>query len=60
MPDITALDTKDLLDQIQAGPLTQPESEALTELYARIIKDGDSDATAKVIGGIRPKHHPIV
>lgn len=62
---VTNLDTSELLDQISAGMLSQPQSEALTELYARVIKENDSDdhvvsSTPAWRGGIRPKHAPLV
>lgn len=52
--------TAQLLETIQAGFLSQPQSEALDELFARIIKQNDVDDSAQHRGGVRPNHAPIV
>lgn len=66
MPSIQDKTTKELLDIIQAGFLSQPQGEALTELYAREVKQGDADdyvngnGVAEFRGGTRPFHAPHV
>lgn len=66
MPSIEDKTTIELLEQIAQGMLSQPQSEALNELNARIVKQGDADDyvnannVPEMRGGIRPYHLPHV
>jgi len=62
MPDKTTIE---LLDDIEATPLTSEAVTALNDLKDRIIKEGDADDIVQggvetTRGGIRPKKQPLV
>ena len=59
MPSIENQTTMQLLAIVESNTL-QPGLAALNELKAREIKQGDSDNTAQVKGGLRPEHVPRV
>lgn len=57
--------TQELLEIIQAGFLSQPQGEALEELFLREIKEDDADDLHvnnlnTTRGGVRPRRTPIV
>lgn len=64
--DYTALDTDQLIEVIEQGMLSQPQSAALNEMKDRIVKVGNVDDVVNGNGehvfakGVRPKHVPIV
>lgn len=60
MPDVTDLDTIDLLNETDQYPLSAPMATIITELKRRVIKQNDPEDNPQVRGGVRPKKHSIV
>jgi hypothetical protein len=54
------LTTVELLAEFDQYMQQSEVAAIIAELKARVIKENDSDATAKSTGGVRPLHHPIV
>ena len=66
MPDVTTLDTTQLLAQIGSGILNGNQQAALNEMlnHRIIVKDDPDDVQIggenSTRGGVRPKHQPLV
>lgn len=65
MPDLTALDTPDLLNEFDQYAQQQEVAAIIAELKARVIKENDSDDIAYNSvyawrGAVRPKTRPLV
>lgn len=65
MPDLTTMDTNELLTEFDQYMQQQEVTDIINELKARVIKENDSDdiqynSVYAWRGAIRPKNRPLV